>query len=245
MSYRESSRFPWALVLSGLPVFVVLIALGNWQQNRLEWKTNLVAAIEDRSRADPRPLDDVVRLFGETGDIDYLPVTVEGRFLHEYEAHFLATHMGRSGWHVYTPLARTGGSLVMVNRGFVPYRYKNAGTREQGQVAGLVTINGLARSPRAGKPSTLVPENDERGNTFYWKDLPAMLARTGEADERKFVPFFVDADKTANPGGLPVGGVTRKDLPNNHLQYALTWYGLAVALLGVMGTFLWRWNRDR
>ena len=241
----ERSRFPWALVLSGLPVFFVLVALGNWQQRRLEWKESLVAAIEERTRGEPQQLEAVVRLFQEDGDIDYLPVSLKGRFLHEYESHFLATHQGRSGWYVYTPLIREDGSLVAVNRGFVPYRFKDPGTRSEGQTTGVQSVTGLARTPLAAKPSTLVPDNNEQQNIFYWKDLPAMLARTGERDSRKFVPFFVDADKTANPGGLPVGGVTRMHLPNNHFQYAMTWYGLAIALAGVMAAFLWRWNRDR
>ena len=56
----------------------------------------------------------------------------------------------------------------------------------------------------------------------------------------EIVPIFIDADATPNPGGFPIGGVTLIDLPNSHLQYAVTWYGLAAALAGVMGVVLWR-----
>ena len=66
-----------------------------------------------------------------------------------------------------------------------------------------------------------------------------MSMRAG-LDSSGLVPFFVDADATPNPGGLPVGGVTLIDLPNSHLQYALTWYGLAGTLVVVFGLFAWK-----
>jgi surfeit locus 1 family protein len=66
------------------------------------------------------------------------------------------------------------------------------------------------------------------------------MARSAGLDTASLLPFFIDAGKAPNPGGLPVGGVTIIDLPNNHLQYAITWYGLAAALAGVLGAWLWR-----
>jgi surfeit locus 1 family protein len=101
-------------------------------------------------------------------------------------------------------------------------------------------VTGLARDPLAEKPSFIVPENEPAKNMFYWKDLAVMASSTG-LPAGKVLPFFVDANNSPNPGGLPVGGVTLIDLPNNHFQYALTWYGLALVLLVVVGTRL----RDR
>ena len=98
---------------------------------------------------------------------------------------------------------------------------------------GVVTITGLARNPLPRKPSWVVPENEPDQNIFYWKDMQAMAARSGVPQDR-LLPFFVDADDTPNPGGLPLGGVTIIDLPNNHLQYAFTWYGLALVLAAVL-----------
>ena len=84
----------------------------------------------------------------------------------------------------------------------------------------------------------MVPENDPAKNIYYWKDIAAMSMRAG-LDSSGLVPFFVDADATPNPGGLPVGGVTLIDLPNSHLQYALTWF--AMALLSLFAIWLvWR-----
>ena len=149
----------------------------------------------------------------------------------------------QSGFFVYTPLELADGRVVFVNRGFVPYDRKDAATRAQGQVAGPVTISGLARNPLAGKPSSIVPDNEPDKNIFYWKDLRSMATSAG-VDPSRLLPFFIDAGPAANPGGLPVGGVTIVDLPNNHLQYAVTWYGLAAALAGVLGVWLWR-RRDQ
>jgi surfeit locus 1 family protein len=111
----------------------------------------------------------------------------------------------------------------------------------QGQLTGQQTVTGLARAKLSGKPSWVVPENDVAKNIFYWKDLDAMATSVG-LDKARFVPFFVDADSTPNPKGLPIGGVTQVDLPNDHLQYALTWYGLAVVLAVVVAT---SWFRRR
>lgn len=224
----------------GLIVFGVLVALGSWQVQRMYWKDALIAQIDGRIGSEPLPLAEMEVKYRATGDVDYWPVTVSGTFLHEGERHFLATWEGQSGFYVYTPLRLDDGRYVLVNRGFVPYDRKDAAKRQDGQVAGPVTITGLARNPLDGKPGSLVPDNDLKKNVFYWKDRDAMAATAGLPAGAVVVPFFVDAGKAPNPGGLPVGGVTLVDMPNNHLQYVITWYGLAAALLGVMAVWLMR-----
>ena len=57
---------------------------------------------------------------------------------------------------------------------------------------------------------------------------------------RRLAPFYVEADATPNPGGWPKGGQTRLDIPNNHLQYAMTWFGIAATLVGVFTAFAWK-----
>jgi surfeit locus 1 family protein len=235
-----TGRSPWLVALLGLVAFLVLLGLGTWQVQRLYWKQDLLATIEARTKAAPLPLAEIEALYERTGDVEYMPVTVTGAFRHDGERHFLATWKGQAGFFVYTPLDLADGRVVFVNRGFVPYDMKDPTKRPEGQVGGKVSVTGLARNPLAEKPSSLVPDNDPGKNVFYWKDRDAMAASAGLSANAAIVPFFIDADATPNPGGLPAGGVTLIDLPNNHLQYAVTWYGLAAALLGVLAAWFWR-----
>lgn len=228
-------RVPWIALGIGLIALLVLLGLGTWQVERLFWKENLLARIDARIHSAPQSLAELETYYSLTLEADYMPVTVSGRFLHDRESHFLATWKGEAGFFVYTPLRLADGRFIIVNRGFVPYSYKQATKRPEGQVEGDVALSGLARDRLREKPSSLVPDNDLGKNIFYWKDLDAMAAHAGL--DRAVLPFFIDANDAPNPGGLPVGGVTLIDLPNSHLQYAITWYSLAVALIAVLGVW--------
>jgi len=238
-SNRVRGGAPWLALGIGLAALLVLVGLGTWQVERLFWKQNLLAKMHDMISSEPRSLAELELFAAKTGDADYIPVTLAGRYLHDRESHFLATWKGAAGFFVYTPLQLSDGRYVLVNRGFVPYDRKEPATRAAGQVEGDVNIAGLGRNRLTEKPSALVPDNDPAKNVFYWKDLDAMAAHMG-LDRAAVLPFFIDADDTPNPGGLPIGGVTLIDLPNNHLQYAITWYGLAAALAAVLGAWTWR-----
>lgn len=231
------------LVLLGLS-FAVLVTLGTWQVHRLAWKEELLADIAERRAMPPIGIDRIGAFLASGGEIDYRPVSIIGTFDHAHEQHFFATHDGQSGYFVFTPLRLAGGETVFVNRGFVPFDRKEPATRPAGQVAGEVVVTGLARAPLAGKPSWLVPDNDPAKNIFYWKDLDAMTQHAGLTKAR-VLQFFVDADAAPNPGGLPIGGVTQFDFPNNHLQYALTWYGLAATLAVVVAIYSRRGRKLR
>lgn len=235
------SRLSLALALgAGLVVLAILLALGTWQVQRMHWKEGLLATIEARIHADPKPLDDVLSSGPAVADLEYTPVLLEGTFVHSAERHFFATWNGASGFFLYTPLRRPQGDYVFVNRGFVPYDLKDPARRPQSLVEGPVAIEGLLRAPLVEKPSAILPDNDPGKNLFYWKDIRAMAASAGLPADASILGVFVDADDTPNEGGLPVGGVTIVDLPNNHLQYVVTWYGLAAALAAVLVAWLWR-----
>ncbi|WP_411033142.1 SURF1 family protein [Shinella sp. BYT-45] len=223
------------LVLTAIAFFAalaVLVSLGTWQVQRLHWKEQLLADMAERRAAAPVPLAGIEAMAARGEDIEYRPVTVTGTFANDRERHFFATWHGRTGYHVYTPLELADGRFLFVNRGFVPFEAKEPEMRKQGQLTGEQAVTGLARARLAEKPSAIVPDNDPSRNIFYWKDLNTMASSTGIPADR-LVPFFVDAGDAPNPKGLPIGGVTQFDLPNNHLQYAVTWYGLALALTGV------------
>lgn len=220
----------------------VLSALGLWQVQRLAWKQDLIATIESRVALPPIALSQLAE--GDMAQSEYRPVTLSGSFDHSGEAHFFATYKGLSGYHLYTPLRLDdpAGRIVFVNRGFVPFDRKEAQARPESLDEGKVEIEGLFRNRLEGKPSSLVHDNDPAANIYYWKDWQAMREAAGLGDE--VLPFFVDARRDDHPDRLPVAGVTLIDLPNNHLQYAITWFGLAFALLGVGSYFLYA-RRER
>jgi surfeit locus 1 family protein len=216
-----------------------LLALGTWQVQRLAWKEGLIAGINSRMNGAPLALAEVEKKFAETGDVDYLPVTLTGTVLQNREQYFLTTHEGQSGWNVYSPLQLIDQRIIMLNRGFVPYDLRDPAKRGESQAEGDAAITGLARNPLLKKPSSITPENDPSKNIWYWKDLRSMAANAGVEPER-LVPFFVDDWTDRQSGTLPVTRTTIISLPNNHLQYAVTWYGLAAALLGVWAFMTFR-----
>lgn len=218
--------------------FAFLASLGVWQVKRLMWKEALLDRVQQAVKAPPVPLSDIEAVLAAGDDIEFRPSFAEGTFDHSREQHYFSTHKGRSGYFIYTPLRLDDGRVLFVNRGFVPMTLKAQADRKEGLVTGRQRVEGLARSAPVEKPNSFVPNNDLEKNIFYWKSLSQMAARGYDKTEQSFVPLFLDADASPVPGGWPVGGVTRVTFPNNHLQYALTWFGLAFALLGVGIWFL-------
>lgn len=209
-----------------VPVVLLCLSLGFWQIERLSWKRELIAqrqaAVTAALIAAPRDLEEARRL-------EFHPVVDEGAFLHDKEIFLGATsEAGRNGYQVLTPLQEPGGRIVFVNRGFIPAELKDPAKRSDGQIGGTVRVQGLLRLPLAEKPAWFLPDNRADLNYWFWIDLPAMAAADGL---NRVAPFYIDADATANPGGWPRGAVTRLALPNDHLQYAITWFSLAIALI--------------
>ncbi len=236
----QHARLLWP-TLAALAALAVLIGLGNWQMQRLRWKEGLLAKITARVHADPVPLPALEPAKAGTADIEYLHVVVKGRFLHDKERFLYdpAPAPVGLGWQVYTPLELAQShKVVWVNRGFVPDARKAPETRAEGQPTGEVEVRGLVRLPVTA--GLFAAQNDVVHNLWYWPDLAAMTASAfpDRADSAAVLPFTIDADAASTPpGGLPKGGVTRIALPNRHLEYAVTWYGLAATLVGVYLAF--------
>lgn len=221
----------WPTVFT-IPAVLVLIGLGTWQLDRLGWKTALIEEIEARQRAAPAPLSDLLaEAAGNLDSIQYRRVRLTGSFLHDAEMYLAARSMNSNpGYHVVTPFRLTGDGIVLVDRGWVPMDRKDPTTRAEGQLPGEVAIEGVVRVPQAEK-SWLQPDNQPGDNLWFRVDLPAMADHAGlGAVGGEVVPVYVEAGPAENPGGFPIGGQTRVHLRNDHLQYALTWYALAVVL---------------
>jgi surfeit locus 1 family protein len=214
------------------PAVLLLLALGFWQVERLFWKQDLIAQRQVAIAAAPVAAP---RGWEEARGMEFRHVTDEGAFLNDKEIYLGATsEAGRQGYQVLTPFLESGGRIVFVNRGFIPAELKDPAKRAAGQIAGTVRVQGLLRLPPAEKPAWFLPDNRPDLNYWFWVDLPAMSA----ADRLdRVAPFFIDADAAPTPGGWPKGGVTRLALPNDHLQYAITWFSLAVALIVIYVLF--------
>ena len=233
-----------APTIATLAALAILLGLGVWQIHRLAWKTELLATIAARTKAPPQPLPPEAewsRL--SASDYGYRHVTLSGTFDHAEEARVfrpLSREDARGpfsgiGDLVLTPLRLDDGSVVLVNRGFVPQDRIDPATRADGQVAGRVTITGLMREPESRNLFT--PADNPQAGTWFTRDPGAIAAHWGL---ERVAPFTVDADASSVPGGLPQGGETVLVIPNNHLSYALTWFGLAIGLCGVFVAFAWR-----
>lgn len=207
---------------------MILLCLGTWQLERLKWKEGLIAAREAGLHSAPvgLPAD-----LAAARPLEFHPVAVVGEFLHMHELYLhTQSPRGDPGFDVVTPLRLADGAVLLVDRGFVPIDRQAPATREAGDVVGQQRITGLLRLPSIGKPGTFTPDNDPARNSWFYVDIAAMAKAAGL---ERALPFYIDADATPNPGGLPQGGQTLPELPNNHLQYAITWYALAVALIAI------------
>ena len=147
----------WPAVMTLIGV-VFLVALGNWQMRRLAWKEGLIAAIAERAHAAPISLADAEQ---RGGDVEYLRVKATGKLLNDRELDFYAfDEQAGVGWHIVTPLQLADGSIVFVNRGFVPDELKDQAKRQEGGPAGEVEIVGLARKPET--PGAFTPAERRR-----------------------------------------------------------------------------------
>jgi surfeit locus 1 family protein len=250
MTTSRARRSLLVLSLPALAAIVGLIALGNWQMRRLQWKQDLVHTVEQRTGLAPVAAPEP-RSWSALDDKKwaYRPVAVAGRYHHDKEIHVFTSvsrprgRFGGSGYLILTPLETPDGWFVWVNRGFVPANKKPAATRSRGQMPGQLTISGLFREAQIRAP--YAPADDLAKNVWFSRDPTAMTLNAG-LPEAVTAPYSIDADAThPPPGGLPQPGETRLTFTNSHLQYALTWYGLAAALAAVFGALAWSKRRGR
>ncbi len=219
---------------------VILCSLGSWQVKRLYWKEALIAKVEQRTSLAPMEIGNFFDRQMVEDNWPYSPITAQGVYDHSKEAYFFTTSKtGQSGWNVHTPMLLNNGKYLIVNRGFVPYNMREPEKRLEGQVTGEQSITGFVRVPEKVKPNDFFPDNIPAKRELYWRDYDLFVDLMGKEEGRDFVAFFVDVNDAPIPGGWPKGGTTIISFPNSHLQYAVTWYGLALALLGVGGFFLY------
>ncbi|OCP16101.1 hypothetical protein BC361_03925 [Ensifer sp. LC54] len=224
------SRLVLTVALSVLAV--VFIALGSWQVQRLFWKLDLIARVDARVHAEPVPAPPPPEWPGISAEKDeYRRVTAQGTFDHEREVLVQAVTERGAGFWVVTPIVQEDRSTILINRGFVPSDRRDAAGRAQGETSGIIDVTGLLRMSEPG--GGFLRSNDPTGDRWYSRDVVAIAKAKGLAN---VAPYFIDADATPNPGGLPAGGLTVVSFRNSHLVYAATWYVLA--LMSATGIFV-------
>lgn len=235
------------LALLALLLVVLFAGLGTWQVFRLQWKLDLIARVNARVHATPAPAPAADRWAGITPESDeYRHVKLRGTYLYDLTTPVQALTEEGSGYWLLTPLCTTEGTIVLVNRGFIPAglgeRTRYTPQRAYGNPCGdpeqaSVDIVGLLRTSEHGGAFTRT--NDPANERWYNRDVAAIAAARGLGAAPPVAPFFVDAAANQNPPGSPdrpVGGLTVVKFPNSHLVYAFTWYALALMVAGA-----WWW----
>ncbi len=225
-----------APTLCTLLAVMLLAGLGVWQLERLAWKEALLARISERAHALPQPLPPIPQWGSlKPDDYEFRHVALAGTFDNAKETLILRASEDGPGYHVITPLRLADGGSILVDRGFVPMALKEARSRRAGEPEGVVRLTGLLRAPEPRNAFT--PDDDDARGQFFTRDPARIAAHDGLVDA---APFSVDVDPTiASPGGWPKPVGATLNIPNNHLSYALTWFGLALGLLGVFIGYAW------
>lgn len=213
-----------APILIGLSGIAILLWLGTWQVQRLEWKRGILAEIETMIAGAPAPLPVSV----DPATQRYQPVELRGELEAQTLAVLVSVKRRGAGWRLISAFETDDGRRVLVDRGFVPVETKDA-TR----LAGPVEITGNLHWPDDRNSST--PDNDPAKNTWYARDLGPM------AEILKTEPLLVITRQLspADTGVTPLP-VDTSGIPNDHLQYALTWYSLAAVWLVMTGLWIGR-----
>lgn len=203
-----------------------LSGLGVWQVQRRAWKLDLIERVEQRVRATPTDAPGPESWPNiNASDYAYRHVSVRGQFVKGRSTLVRAvTERGRGYWLV-EPLQVSEGFTVLINRGFIPAGRTTRSPPGRERLDAVTTITGLLRMTEPG--GGFLHQNDPTSGRWYSRDVVAIANAQGI---ERVAPYFIDADASVTSSDLAVGGLTVISFPNNHLIYALTWFGLAAML---------------
>ncbi len=223
------------LAALALPLIAGLVWLGIWQVHRLAWKRALIAQVEHKLASTPVDAPGADRWPALSSADSYTRLVVRGRYIPTAPTFVQAATTLGPGYWVLSPLRSDRGFTLLINRGFVPQGDK---ARPIPTPAGEVAVTGLLRlnEPKGGFLRT----NDPTDDRWYSRDVNAIAAKRGIGP---VAPYFIDTDIQTSPG-WPRGGLTVIRFPNNHLQYALTWFAMAALLAGAVGWMALRPSKD-
>ena len=219
--------------MAAVPAFLVLMGLGFWQLDRRAWKHDLIGTLQTRMAEPP------LAQLSSTSDLSALEfrrVRLQGRFVEGREQLLVGrSHQGRPGYGVFAPFELADGPIVFVDRGWIPVTARTAPEWRARPQAGLVTVEGLIRPMRVDGPGA----GTARGDEHYRLNLDSLTRQAG-LEVRRVLPVYIAVLGPAPPGTLPVPPPAALEVVDNHLQYALTWFALAAALVGVYVGASWQ-----
>jgi len=223
----------WPFILASVLGIAVLCWLGIWQLQRLAWKESLIAEIASRAAAPPITLAAALAADDAADDIDFVRVAAGGTYLAAETKFMIQTFDAGPGWQAVTPLRSEDGIVVLVDRGVVPDAMRGSIPTPNGPVEllGILRRHGENRGP-------FTPDNDDARNIWYWWDVPAMLAMSDIPADLKVAPFVLQLLPVAGDSSFPRPQPPDANLRNNHLQYAITWFGLALVLAAIATLYI-------
>ena len=214
------------MAVAAVVLFCVFMMLGTWQVQRRAWKLDLIARVDQRVQASPLSPPPPAEWSQVTAaNSEYRHVRVTGTFLNDFETLVRAlTELGAGEW-VLTPLRLEDGTVVIVNRGFVPPERRDRAAHGATAATTGATVTGLLRITEP--KGSFLRRNDAAKGLWYSRDVAAIAAARGLS---QVAPYFIDQEAGAGEPA-PVGGLTVITFRNTHLMYAITWYGLALMVL--------------
>ncbi|WP_374573079.1 SURF1 family protein [Phenylobacterium sp.] len=236
-SAKPPAGAPVGLTITVIIAFCILISLGVWQLQRLKWKEGLLARIAALQAAPSQPIGPVLDRLSGGADVGYTRVTVvcpglaKARFLQLY-----GLKDGEPGQRLVSACALASGPYgsILVDRGFIDDQVKARPPVDPADRTPL-ELTGVLRMP--DKPTFVTPANEPASNHWYSRDVPAMAKML---DAPRPAPVFLMAETATNPDWPQLTPApVPTDIPNRHFEYALTWFGLAAALIGVYAAQLW------
>ena len=215
------------LLIIGLAGAATLVALGAWQVQRLEWKRGLLAGIDARIAAAPVALP----AQPDPDQDRYLAVRTAGTILPGELFVLVSVKQVGPGFRVIAPFRTDDGRRILVDRGFV-----RDTARGSVRFLGPAEITGNLAWP--DETDSFTPEPDRKAETWFARDVTAMAAALDTE------PLLLVARTETDPAVTPLP-VDSAAIPNDHLQYAITWFSLAAIWIGMTAHFLWRTRARR
>ncbi len=228
----------WPVALATVIGLAILITLGVWQVQRLAWKEALLAKLAANAAAEPVDLAAVEARAAAGDDVEFMRVSFRASFKHDAWKKMIATYKGGQGWTIIAPALTADGYAVMIDRGRLPGQRLEHFDQPEGELQ----MTGLIRRHDGGQ-GMFDPANDPKANLWYWWDVNGMLASSGLPDGLKPFPYVVQLLPGTVNVEFPEPEEPKANLANNHLGYAITWFGLALTLVGVSGFYMWDLRR--